>query len=81
MAFLEITDGSGRRWQIWDTYPQVSKGRGVVREGFAGGWLTFETEHEKRRLAPVPAGWETRSTAELLLLLEESEPARRATPE
>jgi hypothetical protein len=25
---------------------------------FADGWLCFESPSEKRRLAPIPAGWE-----------------------
>ncbi|HJQ11466.1 MAG TPA: hypothetical protein VJ840_10605 [Gemmatimonadaceae bacterium] len=30
----------------------------VVASEFSNGWLCFESEGEKRRLAPVPAGWE-----------------------
>ena len=30
----------------------------AVSSEFSQGWLCFETEGEKRRLAPVPAGWE-----------------------
>ena len=29
-----------------------------VATEFSGGWLCFESEGEKRRLAPVPEGWE-----------------------
>ena len=32
--------------------------RPLVAAEFAYGWLCFETEGEKRRLAPVPEGWE-----------------------
>ncbi len=32
--------------------------RAPVAEEFAYGWLCFETVGEKRRLAPVPEGWE-----------------------
>jgi hypothetical protein len=31
---------------------------GAVASEFSKGWLCFETEGEKRRLAPVPPGWE-----------------------
>jgi len=31
--------------------------RASVAEGFAQGWLCFETRGEKRRLAPVPELW------------------------
>ena len=30
-----------------------------VSAGFEAGWLTFESEEEKRRYAPVPAAWES----------------------
>ena len=30
----------------------------VVASEFSEGWLCFESEGEKRRLAPVPEGWE-----------------------
>jgi hypothetical protein len=29
-----------------------------VASEFSGGWLCFESEGEKRRLAPIPPGWE-----------------------
>ncbi|MFN2637259.1 MAG: hypothetical protein ABR585_09550 [Gemmatimonadaceae bacterium] len=34
------------------------KHRTHVAQEFAYGWLCFETFGEKRRLAPVPEGWE-----------------------
>lgn len=30
----------------------------AVASEFSQGWLCFESEGEKRRLAPVPAGWQ-----------------------
>ena len=29
-----------------------------MRPGWEGGWLSFESASEKRRLAPMPSGWE-----------------------
>jgi hypothetical protein len=29
----------------------------AVASEYSGGWLCFESEGEKRRLAPVPPGW------------------------
>jgi hypothetical protein len=78
MAYREITDGDGRLWRVWDTYPQTG-GRGVVSDEYAEGWLTFETENEKRRLAPVPTGWSTLEVAALFPLLDRSEPVTRGT--
>lgn len=42
--------------------------RATVSRGYEQGWLTFESPDEKRRLAPVPAGWETFSPERLELL-------------
>jgi hypothetical protein len=30
----------------------------TVASEFSQGWLCFESEGEKRRLAPIPAGWQ-----------------------
>ena len=32
--------------------------RVVLTPGFEAGWLTFESDEERRRLAPIPLGWE-----------------------
>ena len=46
----------------------VREVRAPVREGFEQGWLVFDNGIEKRRLAPVPAGWEQMSDYELQTL-------------
>ena len=73
MAYREITDPAGRRWRVWDTYPQEFGGRSIIAEGFASGWLTFECDAEKRRVAPVPRGWAERDGDALLQLLESAD--------
>ena len=40
--------------------------------GHGGGWLTFESLEEKRRLIPIPAGWESLSQPELRALCEKA---------
>lgn len=70
MAYREITDESGQQWRVWDTYPGRFGGQSIIASGYADGWLTFESEAGKRRLAPVPEGWETREEDALLRLLE-----------
>ena len=75
MPQREITDALGRVWQVWDVNPSV-----VVKEELRNGWLTFETTREKRRLAPLPEGWEDRTDPELLDLLQQAtvvKPSRR----
>lgn len=46
--------------------------RAPLSSGFEGGWLTFETLGEKRRLAPIPEGWADLPDEELLALLNQA---------
>jgi hypothetical protein len=48
-----------------------------VRNDFRHGWLTFQSYEEKRRLAPVPDGWESQSEAQLCELLAQSRLSKR----
>jgi hypothetical protein len=79
MAYREFTDDGGTVWRAWDTYPGSAAN---VRPGFEGGWLGFECEAERRRLAPVPDGWEQASDGDLRGMLARAQPNRptRATP-
>lgn len=45
-----------------------------VSPALSNGWLCFESESAKRRLAPLPAAWEDASDAELTTLWERAEP-------
>lgn len=57
----DFVDAAGVLWQVWSTVPYTT---GVARS-FREGWLTFECTHERRRLAPIPNGWEEASAAQL----------------
>ena len=37
-------------------------------DGLGRGWLAFQSDDERRRLAPIPAGWESLSESELRAL-------------
>lgn len=50
----------------------VSQRRITLAEGYGSGWLTFESFDEKRRLIPVPPGWEELSHGELRSLCEKA---------
>lgn len=39
--------------------------RVLLGEQWASGWLAFETKGEKRRLAPIPEGWDKLGPNEL----------------
>lgn len=44
---------------------RVAQTRAPVSPGHEEGWLTFESPTAKRRLAPIPSGWDTLPEAEL----------------
>jgi hypothetical protein len=44
----------------------------MSRPDFVLGWLTFESKHEKRRLAPVPNAWEQLDAAGLEQVLNDA---------
>jgi len=48
----------------------VSQRRITLSEGYGSGWLTFESLAEKRRLVPIPNGWDELSQAELRVLCD-----------
>lgn len=63
-----FTDGGGTEWRVWEVLPTTPSGKPDVAEtltrmslngtAYANGWLCFESPAEKRRLAPIPPGWE-----------------------
>lgn len=75
MAQRTITDARGTVWSIWDVHPATAAEtvRIVLPEAMRTGWLAFETADERRRLLPIPEGWEAFSDLELEQL------CRRAT--
>jgi hypothetical protein len=50
-----------------------------IAEGLSRGWLAFEAGADKRRLAPIPGGWEQLTDAELAILCAKASraPAKR----
>jgi hypothetical protein len=58
VAYREFIDNSGTTWRVWDTHPVAANTLRTVSPNYAGGWLTFESATERRRLAPIPPDWE-----------------------
>ena len=73
MAYKEFRDAAGLSWRVWATYPTVGK---IYTSGFEKGWLTFESQLGRRRLAPIPGRWDTMEEDKLRLLLKAAEPPR-----
>lgn len=78
-----FTDSTGVEWRVWEVIPsRAAIGTSAVTQArtsisstpYANGWLCFESDAEKCRLAPIPSGWEEGSPGEISELL------LRATP-
>lgn len=69
-------DKAGVEWQVFLT----ARGSDAVSrehflpEAYRDGWLVFESAQDKRRLAPVPANWETLPNETLVALLAQASP-------
>lgn len=79
----DFRDETGIEWRVFLTprgSDAVSREHSLP-EAYREGWLVFESSSEKRRLAPVPADWETMSTDALASLCKKAapQPARPRT--
>ena len=74
MSYRTFQDANGEEWQAWDVFPSTD-----VRHTLQGGWLTFQSATEKRRLAPVPLYWVSMDEGELRRLLDSAKPAPELT--
>jgi hypothetical protein len=78
-----FTDATGVEWRVWEVFPSRAPkpssaealSRSLKETPFANGWLCFESENAKRRLAPIPAGWEFATTKLLEELCEQASEA------
>lgn len=57
--------------------PESARTHAHLPLALASGWLCFESGDEKRRLGPIPRGWESLSDTELGQMLRQ---AQRTTP-
>lgn len=67
----QFRDEAGVEWRVYQTDRAATAERGrdhLLPAEYRAGWLVFESESEKRRLAPVPTGWNERSDEALRAL-------------
>lgn len=50
----------------------INQRRITLSAGYGRGWLTFESLVEKRRLVPIPSGWEEASNTALRTLCDQA---------
>ena len=60
MAMRDQRRVPDRRRGLPDRFPRIRLGNGLD-----SGWLAFESDRERRRLSPIPAGWEHVPESEL----------------
>lgn len=76
MAQREFTDSHGTHWLVWSTTPTTASVLAEMREG----WLTFESDGERRRLVPVPRDWEKAPDDRMELYCRAAQAVTRTTP-
>ena len=76
MAARTFIDASGLTWEVFEVH-RASQKAGAVSPGLENGWLAFASGENKRRLAPIPAGWALAPDTELEALCESARHAPR----
>jgi hypothetical protein len=82
-----VEDANGVRWDICAIHPSAPKGRVQLPEPYRSGWLFFDSVLQKRRLSPIPDGWESASEELLRAMCDRAEtvperaPATRPKPD
>lgn len=78
-----FVDEAGVSWDAFAVYPSAEKtGRARLPEPYQHGWLSFDSGAERRRLSPIPEGWQEAGDDALVRMCERAEPApRRITPD
>jgi hypothetical protein len=80
MGLREFRDSTGVVWRVWDVTPEVLDKRTTAEDfmqDWQDGWLCFETEGARRRLATYPTVWETMPESELEELLVKAQPVKQ----
>ena len=80
MAVRDFVDETGVAWRVWAVTPDQLQPRTAAEDylgDFGEGWLCFESENERRRLANHPADWAGLPDAELRALLAQATLAPR----
>ena len=82
MALRTFTDADGTLWNVWNVVPSITHTHQAltVMAAMTGGWLCFESSAAKRRLVPIPNGWEEVTDAELARMLATAEVVQPRVP-
>ena len=72
-----FTDSTGVEWRVWSTVPSNAA---AVSPDLRDGWLSFDSGSQRRRVGPIPPGWEAVSDERLELLCLVATPTRSSDP-
>lgn len=78
-----FVDTHGTEWTVFEVKRNVVGASGrpsYLPDGLSHGWLCFESELGKRRLARFPANWRQFTDRELETLARAAIPARNSRP-
>lgn len=67
------TPWTGLERRLADDRREKSEVRMRLSQLLAGGWIVFKSDHERRRLSPIPADWESLRGSDLRALWEQAE--------
>jgi hypothetical protein len=73
MPHRRIVDREEQVWDVWEVRTiAVSPRRILVQPDLQQGWLAFQCGEQRRRLAPLPPGWDEMSDRALLGLMDQA---------
>jgi len=75
MAVRDFADEKGNKWRVWAVLRTSIHPRTAAEDflgDYADGWLCFESQQERRRLARYPQDWDKMSDADLRTLLDKA---------
>jgi hypothetical protein len=75
MAHRRIVDNEEQVWDVWEVRTPIATTRRIlVQADLQAGWLAFQCGEQRRRLAPLPTGWDEMSDHALLGLMDQANP-------
>jgi hypothetical protein len=73
MAHRRIVDNREQVWDVWEVKTTPATARRIhVQPDLEAGWLAFQCGEQRRRLAPLPVGWDEMSDRALLGLMDQA---------
>lgn len=75
MAVRDFVDEKGNKWRVWAVLRTSIHPRTAAEDflgDYADGWLCFESQQERRRLARYPEDWDKMGDGDLCKLLNKA---------